>query len=288
MASVSTLIGKARRVIGKSYRLADDLTDRWIARHFVKDHRQWPHHVLHIAGLPKSGTNWMAQLLESVPGYKVRKIYDASVWNHDVSNAVFDRLPWDLYSVVKLHTRFTPENIAIMRKYKLRTVLMYRDLRDQCVSRYFHVLNEASHRHHALYKKLSNEEGLSHCIEVILEDSVPWVRDWLKAVKQDPDWFFVLRYEELHADPVSVFGRVLKFYEIELPDVEIQSIVQRVRNKTKFDLRSNLRWGKGTARKGIVGDWRNYFTDKHVARFKETCGEFLVELGYERDFNWTR
>lgn len=41
-----------------------------------------------------------------------------------------------------------------------------------------------------------------------------------------------------------------------------------------------------TFRKGVIGDWRNHFTDEHIAAFKEVAGRHLVTLGYERDLDW--
>ncbi len=40
-------------------------------------------------------------------------------------------------------------------------------------------------------------------------------------------------------------------------------------------------------RKGQPGDWRNHFTEEHVALFKERYPGLLVKLGYEPDDNWT-
>ena len=39
-------------------------------------------------------------------------------------------------------------------------------------------------------------------------------------------------------------------------------------------------------RKGISGDWRNYFTDRITRAFKERFGELLIATGYEDDLDW--
>lgn len=39
-------------------------------------------------------------------------------------------------------------------------------------------------------------------------------------------------------------------------------------------------------RKGTPGDWRNHFTDRHVAAFKEQYNDLLVKLGYEKSCDW--
>ncbi len=43
---------------------------------------------------------------------------------------------------------------------------------------------------------------------------------------------------------------------------------------------------KSHYRKGQPGDWRNHFTEVHVAAFKEKFGDLVVRLGYESDHNW--
>lgn len=39
-------------------------------------------------------------------------------------------------------------------------------------------------------------------------------------------------------------------------------------------------------RKGIVGDWRNFFSVESAQLFDRYCGEALVALGYEPDRQW--
>ncbi len=41
-------------------------------------------------------------------------------------------------------------------------------------------------------------------------------------------------------------------------------------------------------RKGIAGDWRNYFTPRVAAAFQERYGALLLARGYETDSNWHR
>jgi hypothetical protein len=39
-------------------------------------------------------------------------------------------------------------------------------------------------------------------------------------------------------------------------------------------------------RKGVAGDWRNYFQEQHQERFNELYGDVLVRLGYESSSDW--
>lgn len=39
-------------------------------------------------------------------------------------------------------------------------------------------------------------------------------------------------------------------------------------------------------RRGVPGDWRNYFTPHVKNAFKERYGEIVIQLGYEKSQEW--
>ncbi|EAW38817.1 sulfotransferase domain-containing protein [Lyngbya sp. PCC 8106] len=43
---------------------------------------------------------------------------------------------------------------------------------------------------------------------------------------------------------------------------------------------------KSHNRKGVAGDWKNHFEEKHKQLFKEKYGSLLVQLGYEQNNDW--
>lgn len=277
----------ARRVRALGNPIAEARTRRQLARdRALAASTGWPR-VLYIAGLPKSGTTWLEQLLSEVPGYTKRPFRDSDscTRDHNICDEVFTSLPDDLLSVLKLHTTATATNRETIERHVERAVVMHRDLRDQCVSRYHHARNRIDHPHHQLYLESSPVDGMRHCIGVTLETYVPWVRGWMEVLARD-DRYLGVRYEELHADPVGTLARVLRHYGIELPTKEIDAIVERVRAATRFELTPETLAAGSTARKGAVGDWRTHFTPEHVEQFKEGAGDLLVELGYEPDLNW--
>ena len=42
----------------------------------------------------------------------------------------------------------------------------------------------------------------------------------------------------------------------------------------------------GNSRKGVAGDWKNYFTPPVKEAFKRHYGSLLVDAGYESDLDW--
>lgn len=49
----------------------------------------------------------------------------------------------------------------------------------------------------------------------------------------------------------------------------------------------NASFGKGVIfSKGKAGSWKEHFNEEHKDHFKEALGDILIELGYEKDYNW--
>ena len=239
----------------------------------AREHR-WPR-VVPIASLPKAGGTWLAELLAEVPGYACRPYRDADgcTFEHDICAGVFESLPSDRLSVIKLHTRPLPENVALFERLGLKAVVLHRDLRDQCVSRMYHVLADPHHRHHALYTELPAPHALSHSIGLTLDEYVPWVAGWRELTERS-DRFLGLRYEDLRAAPAETLARILGFFEIDLPAGTPEAIVDRVRTRTRFSLSPRTLATGATARRGVVGDWRSHFGPQHVAQFHAGMREF--------------
>ncbi|MEA2493347.1 MAG: hypothetical protein QOJ29_1258 [Thermoleophilaceae bacterium] len=277
-----TLWSPPRRAVARVARVGERIAERNLPDH--------PQPVLFVVGLPKSGTTWLTQLLEELPRYRRRPFRDPDhcLLNHDVCDALVEYFPRDLYSVFKTHTQPTPENIRVIESHGLPAVVMHRDLRDQCVSRYYHVLQDPTHRHHELYEQLPKDEGMLHSIDATLEIYVPWVEGWVEHLAHSGHPYKELRYEDLRRDPVPVFRDVAAFYGIDLSDAEAATIVEHVKARTQFGKLSagGIATGKSTARKGSIGDWRNHFGPEHVERFKRGAGELLIRLGYETDDSW--
>src|SRR5690606_16651095 len=97
-----------------------------------------------------------------------------------------------------------------------------------------------------------------------------------------------VRYEDMKADFAREVWRVLDFAGLGLgPDTpvgrrgnegETLPLGEHVEAAAEF---------RPLFRKGIVGDWRNHLQDERAKQaIKERWGQLLIELGYERGFDW--
>ncbi len=96
-----------------------------------------------------------------------------------------------------------------------------------------------------------------------------------------------VRYEDMLKTPEEKVGSLFQFLGAR-PDREVTA---RCVKAASFGRRSGGRErGQEDAgshqRKGIAGDWKNVFTEKDKAIFKESAGDLLIELGYEKDKAW--
>jgi len=78
-------------------------------------------------------------------------------------------------------------------------------------------------------------------------------------------------------------------------EVQLQEIInianhigQKIDENEAMLIVSKLYGGTATFNEGKIGSWKKYFLPRHKVAFKNIPGanEILVELGYEKDFDW--
>jgi hypothetical protein len=98
--------------------------------------------------------------------------------------------------------------------------------------------------------------------------------------------YLEIRYEDLMLDTPAVFGRVLEF----LGAGSEERVIERCLRSSSFERASSRSQGEEDSdsffRKGVVGDWRDVFTDRDRELYKDLAGERLVEFGYEKSCDW--
>jgi hypothetical protein len=79
-------------------------------------------------------------------------------------------------------------------------------------------------------------------------------------------------------------------FRIKLKGIPPKSIKRIIVNSDFKQLTKGRKKGeenkKSHYRKGVSGDWKNYFTEMHKEEFKKHYGEGLIRLGYESGNKW--
>jgi Sulfotransferase domain len=170
-----------------------------------------------------------------------------------------------------------------------RRFVILRDPRDTLVSGYFSLRGS-----HPAYKNaavaamrdrlqdMDFEQGLLHALQDWLPANIEIQRSWIESGEP------IIQFEELLKDD----HRILEDLLIEKCALGVPK--RRLRKAIELERFDRLSGGRQRGeedttahyRKGIAGDWRNYFSEPMKDAFKEAHGELLVKAGYERDFNW--
>ncbi|MFZ0544633.1 MAG: sulfotransferase domain-containing protein, partial [Candidatus Promineifilaceae bacterium] len=136
-----------------------------------------------VNGVPKSGTTWLYRMILSVPGYSERGNFRGNINAYDSVQQG---------DVVHGHDWITAELSEKLRANNIQVVLVVRDLRDQSVSRMFHLKRDETHAWQPTIKQLNNDDALMLSIEgrdpdgelPILPGVTAWktfTRQWLAA-----------------------------------------------------------------------------------------------------------
>ena len=74
--------------------------------------------------------------------------------------------------------------------------------------------------------------------------------------------------------------------ELEIDEEKIKSIVHKFSFKNQTARNNGEEKSNSFLRKGISGDWKNYFDSNCVEIFKHYSKDMLINLGYEEDNKW--
>jgi hypothetical protein len=236
-----------------------------------------PLNIVHIVEYPKCGGSWVRNMVRTYLG-KDLFINDRFISSNEV---------------ILTHKRLT----AIYRK----PVVVVRDPRDMYVSFYHFETN---------YERRSKQSAISEFFTH--EDGRPKDEDfycYLKAKLLHPShpWFFysqfiddwagrpgtcLVRYEDCLKDAKKELIRIVRYLGEE---VDLKRIADTV-EETSFAAITSKKYGASRSagdadntkfhRKGIAGDWKNYFNRDSCELLEQMEGHVLRRLGYESGDGW--
>ena len=224
----------------------------------------------------KAGSQWVHKILRDLLPERIvaPKLYEKQFLQEPLRQGF-------IYPTVYV-TREQFFSVKLPQSYKKFVII--RDLRDTLVSGYFSIryshalLDDAMRAWREKIELLSLEEGLLLLIDEWLPYSATVQASWVAA-----DEAFI-RYEDLLSDDLEILTDVLlEQCKLNVSPELLCKVIEKNRFRQITDGRNpgeeNI---FSHQRKGVAGDWKNYFTANVVRRFDELYGELSAKAGYER------
>lgn len=237
-----------------------------------------------LSEYPKSGGNWLGGMLGDCIGLRFASAPTLPVFRPAI---LFNH--WE-------HRASFPQ-----------TCYVYRDGRDVMVSLYFYLRTLAMSvraggrlwsasamrtrrlTEHALLER-DPARALPAFIERELHAPVASHRPWHEHIEEwmTHERLATVRYEDLLSEPHAALRRTVASLGWDVDD----GTIARAVDHHSFSRSSGRRVGdedRGSYfRKGVAGDWKNYFSREAAEAFDRIAGPTLIALGYAADSAWVQ
>ena len=224
-----------------------------------------------ILSIPRCGTHLVAQILNGLGlrWFNANSVFVAGTWVRDLS------VPDSGRYIHSQHLHYNNTNVGRFGSSDLKGVFISRDPRDQAVSSTFGAIKQFEKGRQKFLRKIYEREGFNGLL-------LKRILDWPSRINhlgwRKIENVFPTTYERILTLQEEEVSNISTFLELGCSKKQIEDCANSViRNKPK---------NASQFRKGIIGDWKNHFTEEHKRVCKELLGEFLIEEGYEKDLDW--
>ena len=180
---------------------------------------------------------------------------------------------------------------------RYRGFWVMRDIRDIMVSQFFsiayshNVINDNMEKGRQLLQNMDFGQAFTYFITNVynIKDSdFPYAAALLSWAKCDDPNIMLCRYEDLTGEnSYEEWCRLFVHLGFDISSNNVKSILDR-RSFTQMTGRKRGVEDHGShMRKGMSGDWRNYFNEEHISLFKTYLSKVLIDSGYEYDEQWS-
>lgn len=175
-------------------------------------------------------------------------------------------------------------------KEQYKAFYILRDPRDIIISNYFSTRYSHSAARDFMQKSrkelelLSEHDGISKLIMTTARFIAGTMLEWKIADNLN---LKVYTFEDVFGPDQFTFLRdIFAHCQLAVPDQDIQYLVDQYAFSKISGRKPGTEDQKHHYRKGVSGDWKNYFSEEHKKIFKEEAGDLLIGLGYESGLTW--
>jgi Sulfotransferase domain len=210
------------------------------ARRF--QHIMGPRHRILLACFPKSGSTWLRTIISELPGFKASWITDSTGRGEQELSA------WRLarvgfgHFVAQHHVRYHDDTRRLIDEFRLKPVVLVRDIHDSIVSLLDHVKDRWPEIPQAYVTPEIRAQPDVRILDFLIDMAVPWYIEFYVSWTTCADALW-LRYEDLQADPGPAVEELIARLGIRTETAAVRSAVNAARHKDV--LRNHATVGRG-------------------------------------------
>jgi hypothetical protein len=166
-----------------------------------------------------------------------------------------------------------------------------RDPRDLVISSYYsykysHTLGEPRVKEmRDKFNVMSESDGIALLIKSSAEFYSRVQSEWI--LNQNNNGPKVFRFEDLFGDKQeTTFQELMDHCNLRFTAPALNELLQKLSFENISGRVAGVEDKKSHLRKGISGDWKNFFNETHKSIFKEKAGALLIACGYESGGDW--
>ncbi|XP_065587171.1 sulfotransferase 6B1-like [Cyrtonyx montezumae] len=237
-----------------------------------------------LAGYPKSGTNWVGQILNDlVATFETKRLGEGKSFNDEE----LEEFPYleigdtEKYERMKkiptrrvILTHLAPGNLPkSVFKNKAKILLLIRNPKDVATS-FFHFSNALS--------AIPSYETWDDFFVAFMTEKMPWgsyfnyLSEWNKYAADEN--VMTITYEELKENQAVGVKNIASFFGISLTGEELQGVVERssFQAMKKNSQKTHGALGSMLFRKGGVSDWKNLFNEEQNEKMDKVFEERIA------------
>ncbi|XP_051470136.1 sulfotransferase 6B1-like isoform X2 [Apus apus] len=236
-----------------------------------------------LAAYPKSGTNWLAQILNDLVAIFEKKTQNKESSGNDEELEEFPYLEiGDTGKYERMNklpsrrimiTHLLPENLPrSVFKNKAKILLLIRNPKD-LVTSFYHFTNGIA--------TLPSYETWDDFFVAFMTKKMPWgcyfeyLSKWNKYAADEN--VMPMTYEELKENPVLGVKSIAAFFGISLTEEELQTVVERssFQSMKKNSEKTHGAYANVFFRKGAISDWKNLFSEDQNEKMDKAFEEHI-------------
>ncbi len=246
--------------------------------------------IVIVASAHKVGSTWLFRMLTELGHFKIKPIpqeFEETGTLLLETPKVFQFLIQQEGSCIfKSHSYPITDSFAAPLEKEIKFITIVRDPRDVVVSASFYLalLEKKKGGWGKEFRELTEADRI---LTLLKQADFLLVR--LEKWFQTPIAYNV-RYENLIKTPLQELEGCLDYLGFHVNTQDVENIIQKHSFKSKTGRNPGDEKKSAVLRKGIIGDWKNYFDQACITAFKTQkegrWNTLLVEMGYEKHLNW--